>query len=142
MDNQDNLPAQEPKKSLVNLKDLESSSKTSLEFLHPITNELVGVKITGFTPDSTEWRAHQRRLSNPNSKTSLYIEKGGRQSIDLDSDAAEKKRELLAAVVTSIEGLDNWEFSPENVADLFENPKLAWMVEQWGDHLDERKNFF
>lgn len=124
----------------MKLIDLSSSSTTSVELKHPVTGKRIGVVISGYTPDSQEWKQAEARIVQ-RKKQSLIMEKG-QQRIELDSDAAEKRRALLAAVVTGITGIDDWKFSHAAVTELFADPLYNWMFEQWAEHLDDRANFF
>lgn len=125
----------------MKLSQLASSDTTTLALLHPLTKEVLPVTITGYTPDSVQWRNAQKDISDPKKKQSLILEKG-RSHIEIDSDSADKRRLLLARVVTDISGLDDWEFSPTAVEKLFEDPQYSWIHEQWSEHLDARENFF
>ena len=126
----------------MQLNQLASSSTTTLNLKHPMTEEETGVVISGYTPDSKEWKKFEKEVLDPNKKQSLIIEKG-KQRLELDSDGVEKRRKLLVLVITNIEGIDDWKFSEQSVEDLLINSENhQWMLEQWGEHLDDRKNFF
>lgn len=124
----------------MKLSNLASPSTTKHQLTHPMMGK-IDVFIEGYTPDSEQWRNYDKQLSDPNKKTSMYIEKGGKNSIELDNDGIEKRRKLLGMVVTNITGLEGWTFSPENVQQMFKDPQYSWIVDDWGDHLDDRKNY-
>ena len=130
----------------MKLTALASPSETVLELHHPKTEELIGVKIHGYTTDSEEWRRQQKLASQRKKgggKQKIYFEKDGTQSMEIDgADGASNRRAMLASVVTNITGFEDWEYSPEATLKLFNNPKYSWIVDQWGDWLDERSNFF
>lgn len=125
----------------MKLLNLASSSTTELELRHPVTSEPVGVIISGFTPDSKEWKNAEKEFIDPNRPQSLIIEKG-KQRLELDASGLEKRHNLLLSVITGIVGIDDWSYTKDKAKILFENPNYAWMIEQWGEHLDERANFF
>jgi hypothetical protein len=124
----------------MKLTDLASKTETSLELLHPTTQEETGVVISGFTPDSKEWRKAAKKINGPAQKQYLTIEKKA-SKIELDKDSGEKRKKLLIAVVTDITGIDDFKSSPETINELLDNPAYGWMLEQWGEHLDDRSNF-
>lgn len=128
-------------KMKVTLSALKSSSTTTMQLRHPETGKLIEAYMSGYTPDSNEWKAIQKEQADPNDKTELIIQKN-QSHIELDPDAADKRRELLAAVVTDIKGFDDFKFSQQAVKELFDTPEYNWIYEQWGDWMDERKNFF
>ena len=128
----------------MKLSQMASSDTTELEFVTP-DGDKTGVVISGFTPDSKEWKNYQKELTKGNTKLQVYFDKETeerRVDINTDEETREKQLELLAKVVTNITGLDDWEFSPAAVLELFKEPQYSWMFEQWRDHLDSRKNFF
>ena len=125
----------------VKLTDLASSGITVLKLKHPVTDDELPVEIEGYTPDSAEWRVLQKTIVQPNKKQNLIIEKG-RNLIELDANSADKRRELLSKVITNITGLDGWVFSTDAVVKLFDDPLYSWMLDQWGEHVDDRANFF
>lgn len=124
----------------MKLSQLSSSETTQLELKHPVNGGALGVVITGHTPDSAAWRKAQQEIVSGDSQ-SLILEKG-LQRIELDPDSREKRDRMLTSIVTNITGIEDWEFSPEAVKKLFQDPKYGWMLEQWSEHLDDRKNFF
>lgn len=126
---------------MFKLEDLASKSVTTLELLHPVTKELTGVKITGFTPDSKEWRDADKKLSKPNQKQYITVQKK-ETKIELDSDSGEKQRELVKSIVTDIQGIDKWEYTKEKGISLLGNPIYSWILDDWIEHLDDRANFF
>ena len=106
------------------------------------------VYITGHTPDSKEWRQAQREYAPKGQENlSMRVRKKGENTVDLPTDpnAHENWVRRLAAVVTDIQGLtingQPWVYSPEAVFELFSNDGCAWIVEQWEDHMDDRRNF-
>lgn len=125
----------------MKLSQLASSDVTVLTLAHPITGEALPITVSGYTPDSVQWRKAQKEILDPKKKQSLILEKG-RNHIELDADSADKRRLLLAKVVTDISGIDDWEFSQDAVIKLFEDPQYSWIHEQWGEHVDNRENFF
>lgn len=124
----------------MKLDDLLSKSTTSLELLHFKDEEPTGVIFSGYTPDSKEWKQAARKISGPNKKQFLTIEKAG-SKIELDKDAADKRVKLLIAITTDISGIDGFKSTPESIEKLLKDPQAAWMLEQWGEHLDDRANF-
>lgn len=131
----------------MNINELASQEVTTLQLMHPVTGEVIeGVSITGYTPDSKEWKKTERRIVGPNKKQSLIIEKG-KQRLELDGDGYKNRQKLLYSVIISIDGLKNNDeplelTSTEQIREFITQPKYSWMLEDWGDHLDERSNFF
>jgi hypothetical protein len=126
----------------MKLSQLASSATTSVELKHPQTGEPTGVVISGHTPDSKEWKDAVKRINGPVAKQNLVIGKGTNH-IEIDgSGTREKTTQLLSEMVTGIDGLDDFKYTPEGITKMFENPIYAWIMEQWGSHTDDRKNFF
>jgi len=125
---------------------LGSSSTTTLFLKHPVTEETLSVSITGITPDSKEWKKIEKDVVGPNKKQSLIIEKG-KQSIELDSDGMIKREEILRRAIKSIDGIES-KGAPVvlneqvGITAHLNDPQYGWMLEQWGDHLDDRSHFF
>lgn len=107
------------------------------------------VYIVGHTSDTKEYRKAAQRIFKSDKPQKMFIGKKGRREIEQQNDPLiyEKSIRLLASVVTDIEGITEdengnpWAFSTENVTRLFLNDGCAYIVEQWGEHLDDRKNF-
>ena len=129
-----------PETAGMSLADLGCAVKTSVELIHPATKKPTGVYLHGHTPDSAEWEQLQARIINPDSKTTVVIEKK-KQKIEIDSDP-EKRKALLIATITSITGITDFEDSVQNRKALLEQPKHKWMLDAWADHTDDRKDFF
>ncbi|MCP5006164.1 MAG: hypothetical protein GY941_19820 [Planctomycetes bacterium] len=127
---------------MMNFDDLASSDTTTVELRHPITNEPTGVLFTGYTPDSAQWLKASKAGVNPNKKQSLILGKKGDNRIELDNDATEKRKNLLIKMITNIEGIGKWKYNTDNAKQMLNDPKYSWMLEQWGEHLDSRENFF
>lgn len=125
----------------MKLDQLSSPSITSLELIHPATGEPCGVVITGHTPDSAEWIRKQKELASAD-KQALKFGKKGERYIDLDPADAERRKKLFIATITDISGIDGWDYSPEAASDLLRDPAHSWMLEQWGEWVDDRSNFF
>lgn len=101
------------------------------------------VYITGYTPDSSEWEAVVKDISGPAKSTSIEVGKKGKSRIEIppDPNAAEKQRNLLIRVITNIEGFEGWEYAPEAATKLLSDRGRNWILDQWGEHLDDRRNF-
>lgn len=125
----------------MKLDDLIIPTTTSMKVFKD--GEDTNIVIHGYTPDSKEWRQAQKALLDPTKTPSVQLGKKGKNTMDIPNDpkAYEKRIKLLASVVTNIEGIEGWEFSPQNTLILFMNDGMAWMVEQWEDHMEDRSNF-
>ena len=101
-----------------------------------------GVFIVGHTPDSKEYRQAQAQIVK-NQPIKRHFDRSGDSYIEIKVDPKDRERNimLLASVVTDIEGLDDFETSYANVLELFSRDEFAYVVDQWKDHLDDRKNF-
>lgn len=126
----------------MKLDSLVKPTTTKMEVL--LDNEPTGVFITGHTPDSAEWRKAQRKVYGAPKGTNIRIGKRGENNtvqVPADPDAYGKRIQLLASVVTNIEGIDGWVYSPEAVLELFSNDGCSYIVEQWENHMDNREAF-
>lgn len=125
----------------MKLADLQSKSTTSLELIHPKTGDKCGVIIEGYTPDSKEFKLAQKKIAGVKKTQHIIIEKNA-SKLELDSDSGEKRTQLLIEIVTGISGVDDFKSTPESIATLLKQDECGWILEQWGEHLDDRQNFF
>jgi len=123
------------------IDDLASKETTSVELVHPVTEELTGVVITGYTPDSSTYRALEKKRFGKAKELEMKVAKGG-NTVPLEAPNQEERRAFFADIVIDITGIKGWEATRENITALFGAPKFAWMAEQWEAHLDDRTNFF
>ena len=126
----------------MKLDQLGITTTTSFSPVHPIHGE-TGIVITGHTPDSKTYKQVERKHTPPPKSTTMYVGKKGESRVELKNDpnAAEKRLNKLAEIVTSITGIDDWTFSTEATTELFHREDCQWIVDQWEDHLDDRSNF-
>ena len=125
----------------MKLNELEIPTTTTFELIR--AGAQTGVYVTAYTPDSKQWRAAQRKFSNAATNLSMRVGKKGGNTIDLPPDpkAYEKRIELLAAVVTNITGIEDWEYSEEAALQVLSNDGCAWMLDSIEDQLEDRANF-
>ena len=119
---------------------LSSSVTTSYKLVDPNDN-VTDVVIHGHTPDSREWKAALKKLAGKKEKTTILLEKKQRK-IEIDADTEGKREKLLVMMITDITGIDDWTYSEQAKKDLLEAPERAWILEKWGEHVDERSNFY
>lgn len=126
----------------MNLDQLGIATQTSFSPVHPIHGQ-TQIVITGHTPDSDEFERVNRKYNPPpKTQTVRYGKRGGASAeIPRDPNASDKRKKILAAIVTNITGIDGWEYSADAAQELFLRDDCAWLVEQWEEHLDDRGNF-
>lgn len=131
----------------MDINNLTIATTTQMELMG-LDGRPTGVTISGYTPDSKEWRQAQRQYNPQGSdKLSMRVDKKDGNTIDLpkDPNAYENRIKMLAAVVTNIEGLTSgnapWVYTKEATLALFANDGCAWIVDAWEDHLEKRTNF-
>lgn len=132
----------------MRISDIESPVTTTLVIKHPVTGEPYGdkgnpIKITGYTTDSSEWKQAEKAVLDPSKKQQILLGKKNEPNrLEIDPKNAEDIKKILARVVTNIEGLDDWIFSTEAVEEIFNNPRLQFIVDQWAEHVSDRSNFY
>lgn len=133
---------EKPSGAGIDLASLASPETTTLELKHPVSDKPVGIKLTGFTPDSAQWAKNQEDIYGvEKSKALMRFEKGG-ASMEVDNDP-EKRKELVFRSLTKLEGAKDFDGdSATEIKKLLSKPEYKWMLEQWEDHIDERKGFF
>ena len=124
------------------LTSLASPSTTILNLLHPANDEpLEGVFIEGYTSDSKEYKALERKIKGA-PKDGAVILKKKHQEIKIDASNAKDTEKLLIASITDIRGIDGLVYSEGAKEKLLANPDYKWMLEQWGAHCTDRSAFF
>ena len=128
----------------MKLNELAAAETTTFELLHPTTNEPLNVFITAHTPDSSEWVRMEKKFATPGKKQSLILAKGKGEGhrIELDADTATNRMKVIIAMVTNIEGIEDFSFSKAAVEKLLNNQTYHWMYEQLDAHLSDRANYF
>ena len=122
----------------MRIADLSPILLTRMEVLDP-NNDPTGVFFTGHTPISPEWEEAHRRHFPPTKSTTLIIGKGGENRMEIPNDpkATDKRRRLLAAITTNVEGLDDFDPEKDDTLELFRHPAMRKAVAQWWEHLDD-----
>ena len=116
-------------------------TSTSMEILAYGTDEPTGAIITGYTPDSQEWRNLQRKRALKSRPQRVML--GKKQNyIELEQQKGEHSEEdlMLCEVITGITGIPNYEFTTESAKELLLNEGY-FILQQWRTHMDDRKNF-
>lgn len=125
-----------------NSKKHESVKHTVLQLKDKETRtHYIDTWITGYTLDSDQYAKAEADQVRGKAKQSIIVEKG-RQKIEIDSDAGEKRRDLLVSMITSLREGDEYEEDIDDVKrQLKTNRAVNWIYEQWADHMDDRSNF-
>lgn len=110
----------------MNLSDLKAESE-EIAPLHPELGD-VGVVFTVCSPFSREHNTNTSRLSRELLK----------ESEDYQRDWEVFQAESLVVGWT---GIDDLEFSKENLSKVFRDPSYHWMVSQVCEHISKKKGY-
>ena len=141
-----NVPADKPTTNNAApaglIASLAAPSKTKLELKHPNTDEPLGITFHGYTTESAEWDAAEEKAAKENEKggKAQIIMGKDEQRMEIDREQGKQRRQLLIQSVTDITGDPNFKFTTDARDELLNNPQYRWMIEQWGAHIDNRKN--
>ncbi len=117
----------------MKLADLKTTTEV-ITPLHPALGD-VGVKFNVCSPFSREHNAATARLHGEIFSDKSELE----DTVKWDIYQAE-------AVMVGWSGIENedgtpMEFNAQNLAELFRNPDLYWMVQQVGEYLSKKKGY-
>lgn len=123
----------------MSLKDFTPITQ-ELELLSPKDQTPIGIKLKLVGPDSKEVRNAERQLQK---------EAIARTKADKEPEIEEIEVILIKKFSASVVGWDEQynedmggAYSPEYVAELFNNDEYRWVVDQVAEYASKRQNFF
>ena len=128
----------------MDLNSLRLSDTTTVDLIHPVTDEPVGITITLLAKTSPKVKAVAHRFAD---KRLAAAVKDGKKAFRLDS--AQMEDESLDILVAATEGWTGVErdgqpvpCTPDEVRALYSTPGFAWIREQVDRALSDASNFF
>ena len=113
----------------MKLSDLRAETQTTFKPLASDGEEL-GIVITGHTFATEEWRTARSKHSVDDD---VYVSHSS--GLRVGGPLEENELKAVASLVTNIEGIDDWAYSPKAVSDLFTDPAYASIPQQFHAHL-------
>ena len=126
---------------------LDPVTTTTIEVLSYGERKPTGLFIEGYTPDSTEWTAIDKEVKGAPKSQKLHMQKNG-SFIELPAETKDHPDAHVIAVKAIFGGYQmtgdkKKELSESDLTALRTNMLGPWddVLQQWQEHIDERKNF-